>query len=264
MVELLQRNLVEKPWGRRDVPEVFGAGAAQVGEAWFDRADDPLPVLVKWLFTSEKLSVQVHPDDAQAQARGLASGKEECWIIVDAEPGAQIGMGLRQAMAADTVRDAALSGAIVDLIDWKPVVAGDWYFIPPGTIHAIGAGIRLVEIQQNADITYRLYDYGRPRELHLDDGIAVAMTDRFDGASGSIAERQGLVEVVRSAHFRIESYRGEAPVELAPDESRLFVPVSGCFDVDGVEIGSGQVARGAANSLRGTAPDDLILLATPA
>ncbi|PZT87969.1 MAG: phosphoheptose isomerase, partial [Citromicrobium sp.] len=145
MVELLQRNLVEKPWGRRDVPEVFGAGAAQVGEAWFDRADDPLPVLVKWLFTSEKLSVQVHPDDAQAQARGLASGKEECWIIVDAEPGAQIGMGLRQAMAADTVRDAALSGAIVDLIDWKPVVAGDWYFIPPGTIHAIGAGIRLVE-----------------------------------------------------------------------------------------------------------------------
>src|SRR5205823_13170573 len=109
----------------------------------------------------------------QARARGLPRGKSECWYILEAEPGAVLGLGLTREAAADELRAAALDGSIEELISWRPVRAGDFISVPPGTIHAIGAGISLLEIQQNADVTYRLYDYGRPRELHLDDGIAV-------------------------------------------------------------------------------------------
>ena len=173
---LLTRNLVEKPWGRDTLPEGFarGGGDRRIGEVWYDRPGDPLPILVKWLFTSEKLSVQVHPSDAEAAARGQPSGKEECWFIVDAEPGAVLGMGTTEPLDDDRLRAAAQDGSIEALMDWKPVRAGDFFYIPAGTVHAIGAGITLVEVQQNADITYRLYDYGRPRELHLDDGVAVS------------------------------------------------------------------------------------------
>jgi mannose-6-phosphate isomerase len=173
---LLERHFVEKPWGRDDVPTPFGAPADQrIGEVWYEAADgSPLPLLVKWLFTSEKLSIQVHPSDDQARARGLPSGKEECWYIVSAEPGAVLGMGTKQPLTSDELRAASLSGEIEALMDWKPVKAGDYFYIPAGTVHAIGAGITLVEVQQYADITYRLYDYGRPRELHLDDGVAVS------------------------------------------------------------------------------------------
>jgi mannose-6-phosphate isomerase len=126
------------------------------------------------LFSSEALSVQVHPDDDQARERGLPRGKSECWFVLDAEPGAVIGLGLRRKVSPDEARRAALDGSIEQLIDWRPVAAGDFFLVPPGTIHAIGAGLSVLELQQNSDVTYRLYDYGRPRELHLDDGIAVA------------------------------------------------------------------------------------------
>ena len=150
-------------------------GGQRIGEIWYEAPDGrPLPILVKWLFTSEKLSIQVHPDDAQAKTRGLISGKEECWYIVDAEPDAVLGMGTLKALSDEELRTASLSGEIEQLMDWKPVTAGDYFYIPAGTVHAIGAGITLVEVQQYADVTYRLYDYGRPRELHLDDGVAVS------------------------------------------------------------------------------------------
>jgi mannose-6-phosphate isomerase len=176
MMMKLGRHFVEKPWGRTDLPVAFGAPAGKrIGEVWFESPGSaPLPLLVKWLFTSEKLSIQVHPSDAQAQVRGLPSGKEECWYIVDAEPGAVLGLGTKSPLSSDALRAASLSGEIEELMDWKPVGAGDFFYIPAGTVHAIGAGITLVEVQQHADVTYRLYDYGRPRELHLDDGVAVA------------------------------------------------------------------------------------------
>jgi mannose-6-phosphate isomerase len=147
-------------------------GGRRIGEICYEaEGPEPLPILVKWLFTSEKLSIQVHPNDIQAQARGMPSGKEECWYIVDAEPDAVLGMGTKTPLDAEALRTASLSGEIEQLMDWKPVKPGDYFYIPAGTVHAIGAGITLVEVQQYADITYRLYDYGRPRELHLEDGF---------------------------------------------------------------------------------------------
>lgn len=199
----LTKHLVEKPWGRTDIPAQFGdMGDRRIGEIWYERADgEPLPILVKWLFTSEKLSIQVHPNDAQARDRGLQSGKEECWFVVHAEPGAVLGIGTRQELDAQALRAASLSGEIENLMDWKPVSAGDYYYIPAGTVHAIGAGINLVEVQQFADITYRLFDYGRPRELHLDDGVAVSVAAPYTDARSGRAS--GGEKIVDGPHFQL-------------------------------------------------------------
>lgn len=180
-IRQLEGHAVEKVWGRRDLPAMYGDVAdckEPVGEIWF--ADDTAPdLLVKCLFTSEKLSIQVHPDDAQAQASGHRCGKEEAWYVLSAEPGAVIGAGFAHNLTGDELRAAALDGSIEALMTWHPVKAGDFFHVPAGTVHAIGAGLSLVEIQQNVDLTYRLYDYGRPRELHLDDGIAAAVAAPF-------------------------------------------------------------------------------------
>lgn len=193
----LKRQYVEKPWGRTSLPPIFDPPQRKrIGEVWFTGGND-LPLLVKYIFTSEKLSVQVHPNDEQARARGLRSGKAECWYILEAEPDAVLGLGLTREVTEQELRAAAIDGSIERLMHWQPVRAGDFVFVPPGTIHAIGAGIALLEFQQNADVTYRLYDYGRPRELHLDDGVAVAVKGPFDvstvrpvklGESGSLVD----------------------------------------------------------------------------
>jgi mannose-6-phosphate isomerase len=175
----LERRYVEKPWGRAELPPIFDPPPnKRIGEVWFTGAGGQ-PLLVKYLFTNERLSIQVHPDDEEARARGLAEGKSECWTIIDAEPGATLGLGLKARVSSHELREAALDGSIEELMDWRPVRGGDFFLVPPGTIHAIGAGISLIEFQQNSDITYRLYDYGRPRELHLEDGIAIARPEPY-------------------------------------------------------------------------------------
>lgn len=173
----LKRHQVEKPWGRTALPAPFESAAGKrIGEIWFEPPgrDADMPLLTKYIFTSEKLSIQVHPSEEEARLRGLAHGKSECWYILDCDPGATLGLGLKRSVAKDELRTAALDGSIEQLVNWRPVAPGEFYFVPPGTVHAIGAGISLLEFQQNVDVTYRLYDYGRPRELHLDDGIAVS------------------------------------------------------------------------------------------
>ncbi|HYD12671.1 MAG TPA: class I mannose-6-phosphate isomerase [Allosphingosinicella sp.] len=167
---------VERVWGRHDLPAGFPTlgGDVPVGEIWFEPPPDAA-LLVKYLFTAERLSIQVHPGDEAARAKGLARGKDEAWFILDAAPEARIGLGLRQEMSREALRAAALDGSIEALLDWRPVSAGELLYSPAGTIHAIGGGISLIEIQQNLDLTYRLYDYGRPRELHLEEGVAVAI-----------------------------------------------------------------------------------------
>jgi mannose-6-phosphate isomerase len=166
----LARRYVEKPWGRTSLPAMFGSPEGQrIGEIWFI-GPAGLPLLAKYIFTSERLSIQVHPPE-----------KTECWYVLDAEPGATIGLGLTRDLSSDELRAAAQDGSIEQLVDWRPVRAGDFFLVPPGTIHAIGGGLTLLEFQQNADVTYRLYDYGRPRALHIDDGVAVADPGRFAG-----------------------------------------------------------------------------------
>lgn len=233
----LERQFVEKPWGRDDVPPEFGAlGGHRIGEIWYNGTDQtPLPLLVKWLFTSEKLSIQVHPSDADALRRGLPSGKEECWYIVDAEPGSVLGIGTKQPLTALELREASLTGEIEQLIDWKPVKAGDFYYIPAGTVHAIGAGITLVEVQQPADITYRLYDYGRPRELHLDDGVAVAHPNPYiDARSGHVAVNCRLAS---GPHFWLNHVVDGAGKRSVQEKGPYWlVPVTGHATFDGKPI----------------------------
>src|SRR4029079_19231988 len=122
---------------------MFDAPAGKrIGEVWFTGASDK-PLLVKYLFTSERLSIQVHPSDEQARARALPRGKSECWYILDAEPGATLGLGLKLELSPDELRAAALDGSIEQLMDWRAVRAGDFFLVPAGTIHAVGAGISL-------------------------------------------------------------------------------------------------------------------------
>ncbi|WP_397594331.1 class I mannose-6-phosphate isomerase [Sphingorhabdus sp.] len=237
----LDKHFVEKPWGRIDVPAAFGdLGGRQIGEIWYEAPDGaPLPILVKWLFTSEKLSIQVHPSDAQAQQRGLPSGKEECWYIVDAEPGAVLGMGTLQPMSADELRAASLSGEIEQLMDWKPVQPGDFFYIPAGTVHAIGAGITLVEVQQYADITYRLYDYGRPRELHLDDGVAVSKATSYADARSGRAE--GNMRLVDGPFFELDHVNStSALARINGDGPFWVIPIKGETQIGGVAAGPGE------------------------
>ena len=199
----------------------------KLGEVWFDAPGRDLPILVKWIFTSEKLSVQVHPTDAQAHERGQPSGKEECWYILDAEPGATLGLGTKRPMTADELRAAALDGSIEDKLDWKPTTAGDFWSLAPGIVHAIGAGVTLIEVQQNADITYRLYDYGRPRELHLDDGVAVSVAEPFPMARHSRPE-PGPEPLVDGEHFRLWLRAGHDALDgIGMDQPRWIVPVAG-------------------------------------
>ncbi len=178
-IEHASVRVVHKPWGVNDLQpwSSIDATGDAVGELWFERADKDAPVpalLLKLLFTSQPLSIQVHPDDTFARAMGMPNGKSEAWYIVSAEPDAKIGVGLKHRITPQQLRASIRNGSIVELVQWRPVVQGDVIFIPAGTIHALGAGIVVAEIQQHSDATFRLFDYGRGRELHEDDGVAVA------------------------------------------------------------------------------------------
>lgn len=169
-MEKLPTRIVEKPWGRTGIDPVFGAAAdRKVGEIWFEPPPGrALGIMAKYLFTSERLSIQVHPDDAVARRRGHPNGKDECWLILDAAPGAELGVGTIRPVPTHDLIEAALDGSIVDLVDWKRPRVGDFIYNSANTVHALGAGLTILEIQQPIDLTYRLYDYGRARELHLD------------------------------------------------------------------------------------------------
>jgi len=166
-VRQLPTRLVEKVWGRDALPAPFVAPQGKrIGEIWFEPPPEHPDLLVKYLFTSENLSVQVHPSDADALAG--EEGKEECWLVLDAEPGATLAIGFDEPITAEQMEAAARDGSIEDLLTWHPVKAGDLFYLPAGTVHAIGPGLSLVEVQQTSDTTFRLFDYGRPRELHLE------------------------------------------------------------------------------------------------
>lgn len=242
----LATKYVEKPWGRSALPAAFPDGAGrQIGEVWFDgpHGEHP-PLLVKYIFTSERLSIQVHPDDPQGQARGLPGGKSECWLVLAVEQGATLGMGTLETLDGETLRAASLDGSIEQLMDWKPIQPGDFFYIPAGTVHAIGAGITLVEVQQNVDVTYRLYDYGRPRKLHLEDGVAVSRAAPYERAPVNITK-------VRNAALlgHEEAPFGLRLITLPQGETNLgdeggglswFVPLTGAGSIDGEPWEAGQ------------------------
>lgn len=222
----LPARMVEKVWGREHLPPPFSAPAdIRIGEIWFEPPSELPQVLVKYLFTSEKLSVQVHPSDNEALPG--EAGKEECWLVLDAEPDACLAIGFNREVTVDEVEAAAREGTIEALLTWHPARAGDLFYLPAGTVHAIGPGLSLVEVQQASDTTFRLYDYGRPRELHLERGLAVAEFEPYRAQHRrSIADGATLVD---GPHFRLDRIEGspEGAAVAAYPSALLVLPLEG-------------------------------------
>jgi len=246
----------ERVWGKPDLkPWYEDTGTSElVGEAWLtgpqcvvetgplagrtlgDVAEEfpdellapgvlaEFPLLVKMLFPDAKLSVQVHPDDAQAQAIGLHRGKTECWYVLEAEPGATVALGLKEGTTLEAVAAAEHDGSMESLMQWLPVAVGDMIFVDAGTVHAIGHGVVLLETQQTCDVTYRLYDYGRPRELHLEKGLAVTKLHTAAGKVPPVA-MDGFTRLIEQKYFVVDRFdlAAGATVSLAD-----VTGVSGC------------------------------------
>lgn len=190
----LEPLLVEKPWGGSWLTKLYGSQSkSKIGEAWLlstleegesiangrplsETLGGKLPFVVKIIDAQNNLSIQVHPNNEWALKLEGSLGKTECWLVLDAKPGAGVFLGLRDGVTGASFADAVFAGLEVEnLVQFFPVQRGDFITVPAGTIHAIGAGVVLLEVQQASGITYRLWDWGRPgRELHLDKGMKVA------------------------------------------------------------------------------------------
>jgi len=226
----------ERVWGSNDLRPWFDwhSEGEPVGEVWltgdeclvetgpyagtrlravFERASEGLlgraapspesPLLLKILFAKGKLSVQVHPDDKMAQKYGDPRGKTECWYALAAEPGAQVACGLKAGVSLDKVREGIREGTLEESLKMLDVAVGDMIFVDAGTVHAIWPGSVLLETQQNCDLTYRMYDYGRPRELHVEKSMEAT---RLDTRAGKVppqvhADRTTLIDM---EYFRVE------------------------------------------------------------
>lgn len=257
---------VAKPWGRDVLPPPFSAPPGErVGEIWFEPPPALPQLLVKYIFTSEALSVQVHPSDRDAPGEGEGRGKEECWLVIAAEPDARIGVGFRETISPEAMREAALDGSIEHLLRWFPVSAGDFFHIPAGTVHAIGAGVSLIEVQQNSDTTYRLYDYGRPRALHLDAGIAVACGAPWDERLHRRLEARGSVSLVEGPAFRLDRIDDPGRPGLSERYGKrplLVLPLAGEVRIGGDRLLPGTC--GLAAQLADLVVSGLALIAQPA
>lgn len=215
-MELSTVTLVRKPWGRTDLRpwSELGHDGTAVGELWFQRADRTAPVptlLLKLLFTDEPLSIQVHPDDAFAQSIGLAHGKTEAWYVLAAEAGARVALGLKRVMTRPQLRAAIEDGSIAELVRWQDVATDQTILVPAGTIHAIGAGLVIAEIQQRSDATFRLFDHGRQRGLHLDGGVGAAIAGPAAVEAPPVRLSEARNVLAQSRYFILEE------IELAPN-----------------------------------------------
>lgn len=231
----LTPSLRERVWGRKKLAPWFPDSEKPIGEAWY-LADCDLPLLVKMLFTSERLSVQVHPDDGEDGPRG----KTEMWHIVEAEPGATIALGFREPISRERLAESTKTREIERLLKWVPVRAGDTFFVPAHTVHAIGAGIVLFEIQQNSDVTYRLWDYGRARELHIEKALPISDLGVHPGAARHVPLGEGHWELARSKHFVTELIENEA-ITLNVRRCQLCICLEGKAHIGGEEIRAGEV-----------------------
>jgi mannose-6-phosphate isomerase len=230
-------NFVGRVWGYRDLRPWYDHAAKAgepIGEVWltgddclvatgpyagktlgglFAEASEALlgryarsaasPLLIKVIFAKEKLSVQVHPDDALAQKYGQPRGKTECWYVLAAESGAEVAAGLKAGVTLDQVRDGIESGTLEESLNLLPVAKGDVVFVDAGTVHAIWPGSILLETQQNCDLTYRMYDYGRGRELHIEKALeATRLTTRAGKVEAMVLEDRTIL--VDEEYFRME------------------------------------------------------------
>lgn len=265
-----------RPWGTEDLSPIYPNHkfSEKIGEAWLsgddckvssgplrgkslaqlseqyqrelvgDAARDPkrFPLLLKFLFPHEKLSVQVHPDDAQALRVGQPWGKTECWYVAHAKPGAQIGLGLRPGSTAAQLEQAIHENRAEEVLNWLDVFTGDMIYVAGGTVHTLGPGSIIVETQQQSDTTYRLYDYGRPRELHLKDGMAAVKEKVKSGkvlrpAPAQKGKNRESV-LIRAPYFVVDMFEAKDQFELATrDDSgkssvQILVAIEGCAVIE--------------------------------
>jgi mannose-6-phosphate isomerase len=242
-----------------------GQTLAQVSEKYQrelvgDAARDArrFPLLLKFLFPHEKLSVQVHPDDEQARRVGQPWGKTECWYVAHARSGAQIGLGLKPGVTVAQLEQAIGENRAEELLNWLNVYTGDMIYVAGGTVHTLGPGSVIVETQQQSDTTYRLYDYGRPRELHLKEGLAAV---KLNVASGKVVRpapaqipgsNNRQAPLVAAPYFVVDMFEMKDEQELSTrDESgkssaQILVAVEGCGIVEVVGTEPVTLAKGDA------------------
>ena len=242
-IRKLVPDVLDKVWGSSATqPWMANPEGRKIGEIWFS-ASEVMPVLVKFLFTSDRLSVQVHPDDVYARAHGHERGKTEMWRILRAEPGATIALGLRENATGEQVRAAALNGGIVEMLRWIPAQAGDTFFVPAGTIHAIGGGLTICEIQQLSDVTYRLFDYQREpnRPLHLKESLEVARLAPADGRRRAVALAAGRELLAECAHFRTELLSVDGSIQCETTRApAIYVAIRGAGTIAGEPFRAGE------------------------
>jgi len=260
----LTASLREKVWGKKRLAPWFPDSQQRIGEAWF-LADRELPLLVKLIFTTERLSVQVHPADGEAGP----NGKTEMWHILEADPGAAIALGFREPITRERLWESTRTGEIERLLNWVPVRPGETYFTPAHTVHAIGAGIVLCEIQQNSDVTYRLWDYGRPREIHVAQAVPISDLGVHPGAAHPKLLAPGREQLVRCAYFVTESASLTAGGRIVPEPEKcqLWIALEGRGTIGGDPWRAGEVwllpERGAQPEIRAEADSQLLRTYVP-
>ena len=237
-----------------DLSKEFGADL--VGTA----ARDPrrFPLLLKFLFPEEKLSVQVHPDDATAQSFGDPWGKTECWYVAHARPGAQIALGLKSGVTRADFALAIHEKRAEELLNWVNVYQGEMIYVAGGTVHTLGPGSVIVETQQQSDTTYRLYDYGRPRPLHLERGLASIKEHVTSGkvirpAPVNIDGGKGrLSAMIAAPYFMVDLFELTAPHEFSTrdasgkDSVQILVAIEGCGIIEVAGMAPITIAKGDA------------------
>jgi mannose-6-phosphate isomerase len=213
-------------------------GRALVGDAALD--ENRFPLLCKFLFPHEKLSVQVHPDDEAARRAGQPCGKTECWYVAHATAGAQIALGLKPGTGREQFKQAIEEQRAEELLNWVNIYPGEMIYVAGGTVHTLGPGSVIVETQQQSDTTYRLYDYGRPRELHLQEGLAVMKEKVTSGkvlrpapvALGGTRNRRSSLVV--SPFFAVEMFELKEPQDFHANDAsakssvQILVAIEGC------------------------------------
>lgn len=289
---LMQPAFDPRPWGTQDLSPIYPNHRFEqkIGEAWLTGddckvANGPLagktlaqisekyqrelvgeaardaarfPLLLKFLFPREKLSVQVHPDDEQARRVGEPWGKTECWYVAHARPGAQIALGMKPGVTAAQLEKSIHEKRAEELLNWIEVYAGDMIYVCGGTVHTLGPGSVIVETQQQSDTTYRLYDYGRPRELHLEKGMA-AVKEKV--ASGKVARpaavqipgsRNSRSPLIAAPYFVVDMYKMKDAQRLDTRDSsgttsvQILVAVEGCGVVESTGAEPVTLAKGDA------------------
>lgn len=248
--------------------ERLGDAWPRMGEEWVgkvaSRHRNQFPILAKFLFPEDKLSVQVHPDDKYASRYEAAAGgigKTEMWYVVSTRPGAEVRVGLKRTVDAGEFRRAIAEGTVEDLVERIPVQTGDAIFVPAGTAHTIGPGMVLCEIQQNSDITYRVHDFGRldaqgkPRELHIEKALDVIRLGEQGGGKVSPRPSQDEIEegilLVECPYFTVVKREFERAIHMQSSgrlELLVFLEGSGTLNTGNTGLGEASIEYSPAQA----------------